>query len=75
MTGRTSLHEARNALSQKLFDALLEAELLLRPGFLFQGYSDAERDATGDTYSYMRLAFAAIEASTPLIFHCLYSYN
>jgi len=68
MTETKSLREARNTLSRKLFDALLEAEVILRPGFVFQGQSDAERDAARDTYAYMRLAFSKVEVSAPLMF-------
>ncbi|KAF8311285.1 PLP-dependent transferase [Clavulina sp. PMI_390] len=56
-----TLASARNILSHRLFTALVEHDVLLRPGHVFQVVPDDERDARGETTAYMRLAFSTVE--------------
>lgn len=65
---RTSLAEARVAIGHKLFEALLAENVLVRPGILFQGFSDEERDAKGDTRAHMRLSFSRVEVCPVVLY-------
>ncbi|KAF9520549.1 hypothetical protein BS47DRAFT_641929 [Hydnum rufescens UP504] len=58
LSRQTSLAHARSKLSLDIWQAIMDAGVRLRPGFVFQNRTDEERDAEGDTAGYMRLSYA-----------------
>ncbi|KAF8344324.1 PLP-dependent transferase [Cantharellus anzutake] len=50
--------EARTFLSDRLWKGLLDSGVLFRPGFVFQGRSEEERDQVDDTFAFLRMCYA-----------------